>query len=210
MQRLHATGRADRLTRSRRRARNWAISKARRSDDRDPSARSQCRHCDRARRRARITEAIARTAATGLASLGDPEPPVEAAPTRRSAAMRAREGAIKAIASGWRLWLDEVRGPQRASLLLSEGSRVPVRYVPPPHGSFAPRSVLRLAAGWRARSRQGDRLGGERGRVRSERVCSGGRLKRGSDRLGEPAELTRPPWLVRPGLGCDSGRSDQS
>ena len=36
-----------------------------------------------------------RSAATGLARLGDPEPPAGAPPTRRSVAMQAREGAIK-------------------------------------------------------------------------------------------------------------------
>ena len=53
------------------------------------------RHCDRPRCRARIAEAIVRSAATGLARLGDPEPPAGAPPTRRSVAMQAREGAIK-------------------------------------------------------------------------------------------------------------------
>ncbi len=66
------------------------------------SGRLHRRHCDRPRRRARIAEAIVRSAATGLARLGDPEPPAEAEPTRRSMAMQAREGAINAIASGWR------------------------------------------------------------------------------------------------------------
>ena len=80
----------------------WANPIVRRGAYRARSARSSCRHCNRPRCPARIAEAIVRPAATGLARLGDPEPPAGAAPTRRSVAMQAREGAIKAIASGWR------------------------------------------------------------------------------------------------------------
>jgi hypothetical protein len=41
-----------------------------------------------------------------------------------------------------------------ARLPLSDGGRAPVRYARLPHGSFAARSVARLAAGWEARPRE--------------------------------------------------------
>ena len=63
-----------------------------------------------------------RTAATGLATLGDAEPPAEAVPTRQSAALQA-QGAIKVKASGWPSGSTRFGDAPGASLLLSREQR---------------------------------------------------------------------------------------